>query len=169
MGGLPAVAHLTSSLHSAPKHPHSAENDKRLEAGPCIWRPASSSLMHPLRRPFVRSQCFRHDFLCCTAHPLLFTTTTPFFHQRAFSSAASRVHLFDRALLISFVAFAFVRSIAAASSPLSTFATPQATPRNKHHSDTSSTCRRRREERSRVGRNRRSRHRTVLPPGNQHG
>jgi hypothetical protein len=55
-----------------------------------------------------------------------------FFQQRAFPSAASPVHLFDRALLISFVAFAFVRPIAA-SSPLSTFATPQAHLIQPHH------------------------------------
>lgn len=89
-GGLPAVAHLTSTHSSQPHSPPSTISDNR--AGPCVWRPASSSLMHPLRRPFVRSQCFRHDFLCCTANPTLFTTTTPF-STNAHFSALGRLYI----------------------------------------------------------------------------
>jgi hypothetical protein len=76
------------------------------------------------------------------------------------SPALRRLYIYFTAhTSISFVAFAFVRSIA---SPHSTFATPE----KRHHIVTSSTCRRRR---CKAGRTRRRRHRTVLPVGSQRG
>jgi hypothetical protein len=160
-GCLQSVPHLHSD-----KQPETTPAEISDKTSPCIWRPASSSLIHRGGHSFAASASDTTFF--AVLRTLCYSPQQRLFQQREFPSAWSPVHLFDRALLISLVAFAFVRSIAA-SSPLSTFATPQATPRNKHHSDTSLTCRRRREARSRAGRNKRSRHRTVLPPGNQHG
>lgn len=89
------------------------------ETWPLHLAAASSSLIHPFIAP-IRSLPTRLSLLFC----LLTVCHSPhLLYQSAFTSAASLVHLFHREHFISFVAFAFVRSIAA-SSPHSTFATP---------------------------------------------